>query len=102
MTEGRSHVEVAERAGNREIARLLLDAGARPVELGPVERFVAACLHADRAEVASTRTDELVRVLVERGADPTIRDARFDGTPEGWAAYAGQDDVVRYLGSLGP
>src|SRR5204863_6635738 len=72
--DGRSAYQLAEGAGNREIAELLLAAGAQPREFAPLDRFVAACMRADRAEVEATRTDELVR-LAEQGHAPLSRAA---------------------------
>jgi ankyrin repeat protein len=43
---------------------------------------------------------ELARALLRRGADPDIRDARFDGTPLSWARYFGQDAVADLLAPL--
>jgi ankyrin repeat protein len=40
---------------------------------------------------------ELARTLLRLGADPGIRDARFDGTPLDWARYFGQDALVDLL-----
>lgn len=42
----------------------------------------------------------LVQALVALGADPTIRDPDHDSTPQGWADYAGHDDVAHYLANL--
>jgi ankyrin repeat protein len=67
--DNRSPYELAELAGNRECAELLLAAGAEPHKLDPVELFVAACMRADRAEVEAARTDELVR-RAEHGHAP--------------------------------
>ena len=39
----------------------------------------------------------LVRLLLDLGADPNVRDPRFDATPLGWAAYNNQKDVVELL-----
>ncbi|MGU3293662.1 ankyrin repeat domain-containing protein [Williamsia sp. M5A3_1d] len=36
----------------------------------------------------------MVARLIELGADPTIRDARFDSTPVQWARHLGHDDLV--------
>jgi ankyrin repeat protein len=36
---------------------------------------------------------EAARVLLRHGADPTVREDRYWGTPAGWAAYAGHVDV---------
>jgi ankyrin repeat protein len=151
---GRTPYELAAANGNAEIAELLVAAGAARRELDPLERFVAACLTADRAEVDAARTDELVaraqaehgplaraaalgrvdavrlmldvgfdvdargratalheaayrgdlevvQLLIERGADASIRDQEFDATAQGWAEHAGHDGVARYLASVG-
>src|SRR5436309_6385712 len=91
---GRSHYraeddqslyEIAETAGNREIAELLVAAGVEPRELDPVEQFVAACMRGDRAEVEVLRTDELVRQTEHHHA-PLTRAARL-----------GRRDAVRLM-----
>jgi ankyrin repeat protein len=43
---------------------------------------------------------ELVRYLVEHGADPDIEDCSFHSTPVGWAEHNEQQNVVDYLSSL--
>jgi ankyrin repeat protein len=40
---------------------------------------------------------ELARLLLALGADPDLRDARFDSTPLGWARYFEQPAVVDVL-----
>ena len=40
---------------------------------------------------------ELVRLLIELGADPSVRDPAYQGTPLGWAAHNRQTAVVEYL-----
>jgi ankyrin repeat protein len=40
---------------------------------------------------------EMVKLLVDLGADPGARDPRFDSTPLGWAEYNGQIEVVKYF-----
>lgn len=40
---------------------------------------------------------ELIRRLLDAGADPTLRDTRFDATPRGWAEYAYQDEAAELL-----
>ena len=87
--DDRSAYEMAEAAGNREIAELLLAAGAQYRQLEPVERFVAACMRADRAEVEVLRTDELVRL------------AEHDHAPLTWAAELGRRDAVRLMLDVG-
>jgi len=36
-------------------------------------------------------------VLLEAGADPTIRDDRHGATPAGWAAHSGNAEAERLL-----
>jgi ankyrin repeat protein len=38
-----------------------------------------------------------VRLLVERGASLDIQDTVYHGTPLGWALYAGQTEIEKYL-----
>jgi ankyrin repeat protein len=40
---------------------------------------------------------ELARALLRLGADPGIKDARFGGTPLGWARYFGQAALIELL-----
>jgi ankyrin repeat protein len=44
--------------------------------------------------------DALVRALLAAGADPNVRDARFDATPLGWAEYAGQPSTIALLAGV--
>jgi ankyrin repeat protein len=39
----------------------------------------------------------MVTVLVELGADLTVTDATFNGTPRGWAEHLGHAEVAEYL-----
>jgi ankyrin repeat protein len=43
---------------------------------------------------------EMVRLLVELGADPRIRDTEFNATPQGWAQYNQKFEVSAYLATL--
>jgi ankyrin repeat protein len=43
---------------------------------------------------------ELARTLLRLGADPRIRDHRFNGTPLSWARYFGQQELVELLEPL--
>ena len=40
---------------------------------------------------------ELVDLLLSKGADPRIRDSRFDGTAAGWADANGHETLSKYL-----
>lgn len=39
----------------------------------------------------------LIRQLLDAGADPSLRDIRFDATPQGWAEHAYQDEAAALL-----
>jgi ankyrin repeat protein len=43
---------------------------------------------------------ELARTLLRLGADPDIRDKRFDSTPLGWARHFGQQAIIELLEPL--
>jgi Ankyrin repeat len=45
--------------------------------------------------------DAMVGALLAAGADPNIRDARFDATPLGWAEYAGHPSTIALLAGSG-
>lgn len=38
-----------------------------------------------------------IRQLLDAGADPALRDGRFDATPQGWAEHAYQDEAAELL-----
>jgi ankyrin repeat protein len=59
----------------------------------PTESPWQTALH----EAAFEGNIDLARQLLDRGADPTIQDARFNATPLGWAEYAKQQDMVDLL-----
>ena len=45
---------------------------------------------------------EMVKLLVELGADPNARDSSFNATPLGWATHNEQPQLVEYLRPLTP
>ena len=53
-------------------------------------------------EAADAGDVELARTLLRLGADPTIRDARFDGTPLDWAEHRNQPEVAALLAEIAP
>jgi len=75
--------------------RQVLDLGADLREPGPGG---AGPLH---HAITRGRSVDFVRLLVERGADPALRDAQ-GRTPAALAARLGDVDTVAYLASLGP
>jgi hypothetical protein len=44
---------------------------------------------------------ELMRRLLDLGADPRLTDSRFDATPQGWAEHAYQDEAAELLRAFG-
>lgn len=42
---------------------------------------------------------EVVRLLLDAGGDPTIRDTKHDGDALGWAEHGGRDEVARLIRS---
>jgi ankyrin repeat protein len=40
---------------------------------------------------------EVARLLLERGADPSIRDSKHDSDALGWAEFFGRTDMVELL-----
>ncbi|MGO9009355.1 MAG: ankyrin repeat domain-containing protein [Bryobacteraceae bacterium] len=77
------------RNGHTAVAALLLERAANVNAKGV---FGGTGLH----WAAINGHTDTVAFLVAHGADLTIRDAKFDSTPEGWAAE-GQHDEIREL-----
>ena len=44
---------------------------------------------------------DIARMLLEAGADPDIRDDKFDATALGWAEYFGRQDFVEFIRAKG-
>jgi ankyrin repeat protein len=40
---------------------------------------------------------EVIKALLDGGADPTVRDALYDSTPAGWAEHEGQREALELL-----
>jgi hypothetical protein len=167
LPDGRTPVDTAALAGDRELVDLLVAHGAPPAALDPADALVGAVLGGDPAAVdaitaskpdavadarerrpslvvwataaRSLRAVELAldlgfdvnargridlpieqpwetalhaaaqhgdvamaQLLLARGADPTIRDARFDATALGWAEHFDQPDLVALLTPVTP
>lgn len=81
-------VTVAARAGHREAVVLLLESGIDPDSPGAP----SGPLHA----AVSTQRTEIVRLLLDRGADIERRD-RFGRTPLHWAVTCGHPDMAALL-----
>ncbi|GAY11726.1 ankyrin repeat domain-containing protein [Pseudonocardia sp. N23] len=90
-------IVVAAADGRLRAVELLLDLGV-PVDTvgrgdaGGHQRWNTA-LH----EAAFRGDETLAALLLARGADATVRDARFDATPTGWAEHAGHTGLAAEL-----
>ena len=85
------HPDLVARAaagGRWDAVRLLVDDG---FDAGAKRGRTA--LH----DAAGTGDIEMVRFLVEQGADTTVRDDQFDATPLAWAQFLDHTEVIEYL-----
>ena len=85
--------------GHRRAAAWLLDHGAdvnrRATFGGPSHGQGVTALHL----AAQNGNLEMVRFLLERGADPSIEDENYHSTPAGWANHFGHQQVHEILSS---
>jgi ankyrin repeat protein len=87
---------LAAQHGQTEIVRLLLDAGEDPDRYNPAGNHGHSTpLH----QAALAGHEEVVHLLVERGARLDIEDSIYHGTPLGWALHSGQSAIADYLRS---
>jgi ankyrin repeat protein len=77
----------------RDAVRLMAELG---LDVNEVKR--TAALH----DAAISGHLDMVKLLIELGADPLLRDTEFNGTPLGWATYGQQAAVVEYLEQFEP
>ena len=85
---------LASQFGHAPIVRLLLDAGEDP------NRYNPAGFHGHSTplhQAALAGHDEVVQLLVERGARLDTQDTLWHGTPAGWAKYEGRTEIEEYL-----
>ena len=94
----------ASMCGQVDVVRLLLDQGTRIDANPPGSHWTATALHT----AAGQGNRSVVELLLERGANPTIRDPRYDSTPLGWAEHTGgwsdpeaRDQVASLLRTAG-
>jgi ankyrin repeat protein len=85
---------LASRFGHLESVRALLDAGEDPDRYNPVG-FHSHSTPIHQAALAGH--DQLVRLLVERGARVDLKDILWHGTPADWAEHAGNTELKAYL-----
>lgn len=89
---------LAAQHGHAEVVGVLLDAGEDPNQFCP-EGFHshATPLH----NAISAGRDDVVKLLLDRGARTDIRDTIFHGTPLDWALYCKQPEIAEELRSRG-
>jgi ankyrin repeat protein len=85
---------LASQFGHIEIVKALLDAGEDPNRYNPVGcHSHSTPLH----QAALAGRDQLVRLLVERGAKLDMKDILWQGTPADWAAHEGRTELEAWL-----
>jgi ankyrin repeat protein len=90
----RRALALAAQLGHAGIVGLLLDAGEDPDRFNPKGHHA----HATPLHLAALAGNEdVVRLLVARGARIDIQDKHWHSTPLGWARHGGQAHVVKYL-----
>jgi len=90
---------LATQHGHVEVVRLLVDAGEDPSRHNPDGTHSHSTpLH----QAALAGHEAVVRLLVERGARLDVKDTIYQGTPLGWAIYARQTEIEKYLRAQGP
>lgn len=120
MPNGETPLAFAARTGQPVAVRWLVANGAEPEILsfwqaGLRDEAVAAMrgrryLDARRGPDGATplheairdNDAELVRLLIDAGADPAARDARYGATPLGWAEALGRPHLARMLETMSP
>jgi len=70
--------------GQTEVVRRLLDRGVNVNASPPGSHWTATPLHTGAIQGQTT----VVQLLLQRGADPTLRDSRHGGTARDWVAHA--------------
>ena len=81
-------LQLAAESDKRDAVRLMVKLG---FDLNEVSRTTA--LH----NAAMSGHLEMVKLLIELGANPLIRDGEFNAFPRGWAEYGEHKEVADYL-----
>jgi ankyrin repeat protein len=89
---------LAAQLGQAEIVHLLLDSGEEP------NRYNPDGLHSHSTplhQAVCANHLNVVKVLVERGARPDMRDTLYEGTALGWALHCQKPAIADYLRAKG-
>jgi hypothetical protein len=78
------------------LAELGFDVNALARTDVPMEQAWETALH----QAAAHGDVQMARLLLDLGADPDIKDTRFDSTPLGWARHFGQQTTIELLQPL--
>lgn len=91
-------VEAGRAEGVRLMAELGFEIAAMTSHDGVGVNLAATPMH----NAAWLGNLALVKLLLSLGADPTVRDPNYQGTPRDWAEHNGQTEVAEYLARLAP
>lgn len=89
---------LAAQHGHADVVRVLLDSGEDP------NRFCPEGFHSHATPLhnaISAGRNNVVKLLLDRGARIDIRDTIFDGTPLDWALYCKQPEIAEELRNRG-
>jgi ankyrin repeat protein len=87
--------QIVGAAGSDRVASvgLLIDLG---FDVNAVDRTTP--LHVTALHEAAHRGNmAMIRLLIDHGADPNVRDSGYDATPAGWAEHFGRSEAHEYL-----
>ncbi|PTY00414.1 hypothetical protein DB345_00695 [Spartobacteria bacterium LR76] len=91
---GQTHLFVyAVAKNNWPMAEWLLARGADINAIAEVYQCPATALHF----AVENKPAERIHWLLNHGADPAIRDGKFDSDTRGWASFLGRDEIVRII-----
>jgi ankyrin repeat protein len=92
-------LQLAVRKNRPDMVSLLLELGADPLGADGSGHTAAAYATSPQIDLlaAAHGHDEVVRALMDAGADPRIRDSKHDGDPIDWAEHFERPAIVRIL-----